>query len=86
MLTWSIPYCHSSLTTPRLASSKTGNLLLGMPDDGTVIEYSPEGTKVKTINLKIDPLIITDADINENYALFENDQRYGYNIHNLLST
>ncbi len=70
MLTWSIPYCHSSLTTPRLASSKIGNLLLGMPDDGTIIEYTPEGIKLKTITLKIQPLTISDADINENYALF----------------
>lgn len=70
MMILSPPYTHSSLTTPRLASSKTGNLLLGMPDDGTIIEYTPEGTKVKTLTLKIQPLTITDADINENYALF----------------
>ncbi|MEI8046117.1 MAG: hypothetical protein WCI92_01955 [Bacteroidota bacterium] len=70
MMILSPPYTHSSLTTPRLASSKTGNLLLGMPDDGTIIEYSPEGIMVKTIHLKIQPLAITDADINENYTLF----------------
>lgn len=71
MFTWSIPYCHSSFTTPRLATSKTGNLLLGMPNDGSIIEYTPEGIKIKTINLKIQPLTITDADINENFTLFE---------------
>lgn len=70
MISWSPPLSHSSLTTPRLAVSETGNLLLGMPGDGTVIEYTPDGTKVKTITLKIQPLTITDADINENYALF----------------
>lgn len=70
MLTLSIPYCHSSFTTPRLAVSKTGTLLLGMPDEGNIIEYSPEGIKLKTIPLKIQPLNITDADIDENYALF----------------
>jgi len=70
MMILSPPYTHSSLTTPKLVASKSGNLLLGLPDDGAVIEYTPEGTKVKTITLKIQPLAITDADINENYALF----------------
>jgi len=70
MMVLAPPYTHSSLTTPRLATSKTGNLLMGMPADGTVIEYTPAGAKVKTITLKIQPITITDADINENYALF----------------
>jgi len=70
MMSWSIPFCHSSFTTPKLAMSKTGNLLLGMPDDGNIIEYTPEGNKVKTFTLKIEPLTITEAEINENYALF----------------
>ncbi len=70
MMSWTIPFCHSSLTNPKLAMSKTGNLLLGMPGDGNIIEYSPDGIKVKTLSLKITPMNITDADINENYALF----------------
>ena len=70
MRIWSIPYTHSSLTAPKLAVAKTGNLLLGLPADGNIIEYSSEGIKLKTITIKIQALTITDADINENYTHF----------------
>jgi hypothetical protein len=70
MMSWSIPYCHSSLTTPKLAVSKKGNLLFGSPENGSITEYSPNGIKLKTFVLKISPLTISDAEINDNYELF----------------
>jgi hypothetical protein len=67
---WWIPYCHSSLSGPRIVTAANGNLILGTPADGIITEYSTDGVKLRSFTVKIKPLTITDADIQDNYALF----------------
>jgi len=70
MMSMSLPYCHSSYTRARLGTSKNGNLLIGLPGEGIISEYSPEGVKLNSFKLNITPLNITDEDLEENYKLF----------------
>jgi hypothetical protein len=67
IMTLSIPYSHSSYTRIRLAASKTGNLIVGTPDNGNIIEYSPEGIKLKSFASGITPLTISEEDINQSW-------------------
>ncbi|MFK5856184.1 MAG: hypothetical protein QM503_08650 [Bacteroidota bacterium] len=52
---------------PRLASSKSGNLIAAFPDDGHVSIYSPEGDEIKSFRLNIDPIKIEQEDIDDYY-------------------
>lgn len=52
---------------PRLASSKSGNLIVAFPDDGHVSIYSAEGDEINSFQLNIDPIIIEQEDIDEYY-------------------
>jgi hypothetical protein len=67
---WWIPYCHSSLSRPRIATASNGNLILGTPANGMLTEYTPEGVKLRSFVVKINPKTITDADIQDNYEIF----------------
>ncbi|NVO21068.1 MAG: hypothetical protein HXX13_15305 [Bacteroidetes bacterium] len=70
MISLSLPYSHNSFTSPRLAVSKSGTLLVGIPENGSIAEYSTSGAKLKSYTLKITPLPITDEDIQSNYESF----------------
>ena len=52
---------------PRLASSKSGNLIVAFPDNGHVSIYSPDGDEIKSFQLNIDPIKIEQEDIDEYY-------------------
>jgi len=52
---------------PRMATSKSGNLIIAFPDDGHVSVYSPEGIEIKSFQLKIEAVKIAQEDIDEYY-------------------
>jgi len=52
---------------PRLASSKSGSLIVAFPDDGHVSIYTPEGNEINSFKLNIDPIIIEQTDIDDYY-------------------
>ena len=54
---------YPSVTRFGIASSSTGNLLVAANEDGTVTEYSPDGSKIREFPLNIEPVKITEADI-----------------------
>jgi hypothetical protein len=67
MMSCSLPYTHASLTWPRLAVLKNGNLILASPKTGKIIEYSPIGQLVHAFQLNIEPLKVTEEDIQKSY-------------------
>lgn len=67
MMSCSLPYTHASLTWPRLATSKNGNLVLASPKTGKINEYSPDGQLINSFMLNIEPLKITEEDIQKSY-------------------
>ena len=78
MMSCSLPFTHPSLTRFRMSTSKEGNLILASPKDGIMTEFSPEGEKLNSFQLNIEPLQISDEDIMEyfetgksNFSKFE---------------
>jgi len=68
-----------SITRFGIAATSDGNLIVASNKDGTVSEYSTDGNKIRTFPLNIDPVEITDADIERiyetqiaNFAKFQN--------------
>jgi len=57
----------SETTRFGIAATSDGNLLVASNKDGTVNEYSTDGNKIRTFPLNIDPVEITDADIERIY-------------------
>ena len=68
---YSLPIANSNQSCPRIACSKTGNLILASPKTGKVMEYTPNGQLVNTFSLNIEPLKITDDDIQKAYETFK---------------
>ncbi len=64
---FSMPYSHSSNWRYQIATSKSGNLIIGYPEDGKIAEYSTDGKKLGEFILNITPLKITEDDINKFY-------------------
>lgn len=56
-----------SITRFGIAATSGGNLLVASNEDGTVSEYTTDGVKIRTFPLNIDPVEITDADIERMY-------------------
>ncbi len=52
---------------PRLASSKTGDLIVAYPEDGYVSIYSPIGDELNSFQLHIEAIKIEQDDIDEYY-------------------
>lgn len=78
MMGCSLPFTHPSLTRFRMSTSKEGNLIVASPKDGIITEFSPEGEKLNSFQLNIEPLQISDEDIMEyfetgksNFSKFE---------------
>jgi hypothetical protein len=57
----------SSTTSFGIAATSDGNLVVLSNKDGTVNEYSTDGDRIRTFSLNIDPVEITDADIERIY-------------------
>lgn len=57
----------SETTRFGIAATSDGNLLVASNEDGTVSEYSTDGVIIRTFPLNIDPVEITDADIERMY-------------------
>ncbi len=60
-------FTHRSITRFGIAASSDGNLIVASNKDGTVSEFTTDGIKIKTFPLNIDPVEITDADIERIY-------------------
>jgi hypothetical protein len=58
---------RSETTRFGIAANSDGNLIVVSNKDGTVTEYSTDGIKIRTFPLNIDPVEITDADIERIY-------------------
>ncbi len=67
ILSFTLPFLHSSSSSYRIAANKNGNLIVASPETGMVAEYSTEGIKLGEFNLNIKPLLITETDINNYY-------------------
>jgi len=57
----------SETTRFGIASTSDGNLIVASNKYGTVTEYSTDGIKIRTFTLNIDPVEMTDADIERIY-------------------
>ena len=57
----------SETTRFGIAATSDGNLIVASNKDGTVTEYSTDGNKIMTFPLNIDPVEMTDADIERIY-------------------
>ena len=53
LMSFTIANNHSSFSLPRMATSKSGNLIIANPLDGNVTIYSPQGKKVNSFDLNI---------------------------------
>lgn len=52
-----------------IASTKSGNLLVATNEGQKIMEYSPEGKLIRSLPVDIEPVRITDEDINRMYDL-----------------
>lgn len=52
---------------PRMAASKSGNLIIAFPDDGHITIYTPEGEELSSFKLNIKAIKIEQDDIDEYY-------------------
>lgn len=66
-ITFYSPYKSSTLFYPRIGTSKTGNLIIAMPKNGEVQEYTPTGLLINSFKLNIKPLQINAEDIQKSY-------------------
>ena len=67
MMSFSIPNSHPSSSWPRIATSKTGQLIIADPVGGKVAEYTPEGDKLSEFDLNMSALPIEKEKISEYY-------------------
>lgn len=71
ILSFSVPNSNRSVKWPRMATSKSGNLIVATPSDGTVTVYSPQGEIVNSFALNISAIKIEQSDIDEYYKTAE---------------
>lgn len=67
ILSFSIPNSHPTVSCPRLATSKSGNLIIANPLNGEVSIYSPDGVKINSFFLNINAHKIEQGEIDEYY-------------------
>ena len=67
MLGFSMPHTHPSTSWPRIATSKTGKLIVADPASGKVTEFTPLGEKRNSFSLNMNTLPIEQEKIEEYY-------------------
>ncbi|WP_462281454.1 NHL repeat-containing protein [Salinivirga cyanobacteriivorans] len=67
MISFNQIFSNPGLFNPHIASTTNGNLIIAFPKSGKVEVYSPDGSKINSFKMEIEPLKITETDRKDYY-------------------